>query len=132
MIKKRFRRAFSPSTYHILTCFFTKKKQKKRCVSLQYVMSMSSKIQNFKTVHKKYWGLSREEIVKKKKQICETFISKRTDYLPFLMPCKHLLCILNPFTPTSGQDRISPYNINTISSRQVMRIEKNINYGIIS
>ena len=23
--------------------------------------------------------------------------------------------ILNPFTPTSDQDRISPYNINTIS-----------------
>ena len=34
--------------------------------------------------------------------------------------------------PTSDQDRISPYNINTISSRQVMRIEKNINDGIIS
>ena len=28
----------------------------------------------------------------------------------------------------SDQDRISPYNINTISSRQVMRIKKNINY----
>ena len=40
--------------------------------------------------------------------------------------------IVNPFTPTSDQDRISPYNINTISSRQVMRIEKNINHGIIS
>ena len=39
---------------------------------------------------------------------------------------------LNPFTPTSDRDRISPYNINTISSRQVMRIEKNINHGIIS
>ena len=39
---------------------------------------------------------------------------------------------INPFTPTSDQDRISPYNINTISSRQVMRIEKNINHGIIS
>ena len=32
----------------------------------------------------------------------------------------------------SGQDKISPYNTNTISSRQVMRIKKNINYGIIS
>ena len=32
----------------------------------------------------------------------------------------------------SDQDRISPYNINTISSRQVMRIKKNINEGIIS
>ena len=30
----------------------------------------------------------------------------------------------NPLTPTSDQDRISPYNINTISSRQVMRIKK--------
>ena len=43
-----------------------------------------------------------------------------------------LILRINPFTPTSDQDRISPYNIDTISSRQVMRIEKNINYGIIS
>ena len=34
---------------------------------------------------------------------------------------------LNPLTPMSDQDRISPYNINTISSGQVMRIKKNIN-----
>ena len=27
----------------------------------------------------------------------------------------------------SDQDGISPYNINTISSRQVMRMKKNIN-----
>ena len=39
---------------------------------------------------------------------------------------------VNTFTPTSDQDRISPYSVNTISSRQVMRIEKNINHGIIS
>ena len=31
----------------------------------------------------------------------------------------------------SDQDRISPYNINTVSSRQVMRIKKNITWGII-
>ena len=37
---------------------------------------------------------------------------------------------VNPSTPMSDQDRISPYNITTISSRQVMRIKKNINYGI--
>ena len=35
--------------------------------------------------------------------------------------------LINPLTPMSDQDRISPYNINTISSRQVMRIKKNIN-----
>ena len=28
--------------------------------------------------------------------------------------------------PQNDRDRISPYNINTISSRQVMRIEENI------
>ena len=30
----------------------------------------------------------------------------------------------------SDQDRISPYNIITISSRQLMRIKKNIDYII--
>ena len=34
----------------------------------------------------------------------------------------------NPITPSSDQEGISPYNINTISSRQVM---KNINWWII-
>ena len=32
----------------------------------------------------------------------------------------------------SDQDRISPYDINTISSRMVMRLEKNRNKEIIS
>ena len=31
----------------------------------------------------------------------------------------------------SDQDRISPYNSYTISRRQVMRIKKNVNKGII-
>ena len=38
----------------------------------------------------------------------------------------------NPLTPTSDQYRISPYNIKTISSRQVMRIKKIISEGILS
>ena len=33
----------------------------------------------------------------------------------------------NPLILMTDQDRISPYNISTISSRQVMRIKKNIN-----
>ena len=45
---------------------------------------------------------------------------------------KLVMVSFNPLTPTSDQDRISPYNINTISSRQVMRIKTNINLGIIS
>ena len=39
----------------------------------------------------------------------------------------HELKCLNPLIPMSDQDRISPYNINTISSRQVTRIKKNNN-----
>ena len=35
-------------------------------------------------------------------------------------------------TLISDQDRIPPHNIDTISSRQVIRREKNINYEIIS
>ena len=36
-----------------------------------------------------------------------------------------------PLIPTSDQDRISPYSIITISSRQVRRIKKNIGEGTI-
>ena len=35
-------------------------------------------------------------------------------------------------TLMSDQDRVSPYNINTVSTRQVLRKKKNINLGIIS
>ena len=38
----------------------------------------------------------------------------------------------NPLTPMCDQDRISPYFIYIISYRQVIRIKKNINYGIIN
>ena len=34
---------------------------------------------------------------------------------------------INPIAPMNDQDRISPYNIHTISGRQVMRKKKNIN-----
>ena len=45
---------------------------------------------------------------------------------------KSNLQILNLLTPMNDQDRISPYNIKTISCRKVMRIKRNINMGIIS
>ena len=45
---------------------------------------------------------------------------------------QHKRCKVNHLTCMSEQDRISPYNTNTISSRQMMRIEKNINEGIIN
>ena len=38
----------------------------------------------------------------------------------------------NPLTPMSDQDRISPNNINTISSRKVTRRKLNNNLGIKS
>ena len=52
------------------------------------------------------------------------------------MPEKFNRRTLGHFMPyrllTSDQNRISPYNMNKISSRQVMRIEMNINHGIIN
>ena len=35
-----------------------------------------------------------------------------------------ITAFFNPLTPMIDQDRISPYNINIISSRQMMRIGK--------
>ena len=35
-------------------------------------------------------------------------------------------------TPMSDQDRVSPYSINTVSTRQVLRKKKKVNLGIIS
>ena len=45
---------------------------------------------------------------------------------------EYCVITLNPLTPMSDQERISPYKINTISTRKVMGIKKNINLGIIS
>ena len=43
------------------------------------------------------------------------------------------LCMpLDNLIPMSDQDRISPHNINTVSTKQVMRVKKNINLGILS
>ena len=39
------------------------------------------------------------------------------------------LSCLTPLSPTSDQDRISPYSINTISSRQLTRILKKYQLG---
>ena len=38
----------------------------------------------------------------------------------------NLILSIIPLTPMNDQDRISPYNITTILSRQEMRIKKNI------
>ena len=39
---------------------------------------------------------------------------------------------INPLTPVSDQERISPHSFNAPSSRQVMRIKKNSNHGSFS
>ena len=39
---------------------------------------------------------------------------------------------INSSTPRSDQDRISPYNINTMSRRRVIRIKENISWASIS
>ena len=43
-----------------------------------------------------------------------------------------MLMLINPSIPISDQDRISPYNIETISSPHMMRIKEDTNSGIIS
>ena len=43
-----------------------------------------------------------------------------------------LKLVANRLTPRGDLDRISPNNINTISSRWMMREEKNVTKGIIS
>ena len=43
-----------------------------------------------------------------------------------------MLMLINPSIPMSDQDRISPYNIETILSPHVMRREENTNNKIIS
>ena len=40
--------------------------------------------------------------------------------------------IISPLTLRSDQDRISPYNINSMSRRQVIRIKRNISQAINS
>ena len=51
--------------------------------------------------------------------------------LAILIPsCFNSACFvlfILPITPMRDQERISPYNINTISCIEVTRIEKNIN-----
>ena len=73
-------------------------------------------------------------------QIRSIFLAKLNSLLiqessDYPCTCNHITNILkhikawfffNPLTSVSDHDRISPYNINTISSRQVMIIKKNI------
>ena len=61
-----------------------------------------------------------------------SFLSFPLFFLVFIDPYIVLSNVINPSTPMSDQGIISPYIINTISSRQVMRTKKNINKGIIS
>ena len=47
--------------------------------------------------------------------------------IPLLLSYTYIiLYCFNPLTPMSDQDRNSPYNINEILSRQVMRIKEDI------
>ena len=60
------------------------------------------------------------------KQICSTIVWGCVETLPedVLLMVRALNSRVNPLTTKSDQDRVSPYNINTVSSRQVMRVKK--------
>ena len=62
-----------------------------------------------------------------------SFLTKNCFFLIFFsINLRFRLFPLDPLTFMSDQDRISPYYIYKKSCRQVMRIKKNINYGITS
>ena len=48
-----------------------------------------------------------------------------------MTPKPHVIIELNPSTPISDQKRISPYNVYTLTSRQVMRIKENAIRGLV-
>ena len=55
---------------------------------------------------------------------CRPGIIRKTSIEPYTSLRTQFL--MNPLTPLSDQDRIFSYNMNTLSSRQAMRIKKNI------
>ena len=55
---------------------------------------------------------------------CRPGIIRKTSIEPYTSLRTQFL--MNPLTPVSDQDRIFSYNMNTLSSRQAMRIKKNI------
>ena len=54
----------------------------------------------------------------------------KIDFPILFLNSEHTTLCFNPFT--SDQDINSPYNINTISTRKVIRIKQNVNQGIIN
>ena len=48
-----------------------------------------------------------------------------------MTPKPHIIIEINPFTHISDQERISPYSVYTLTSRQVMRIKKNAIRGLV-
>ena len=63
------------------------------------------------------------------KKVNETSVPSSTGHRKLQLLFNYFLK-LDRLTPVSDQDRTSPYYINTISCRQVMRIKKNTNYEI--
>ena len=53
--------------------------------------------------------------------ICRTAQQLKVPSIAYIV---NRIVLFNPLTPVNDQDRISLYHINTISSRQVMRIKK--------
>ena len=62
--------------------------------------------------------LGREEFKNNSLRVCVCV------YLSSPTVCNFFIHYFNPSIPLNNQDRLSPYNINTLSSRQVMRIRK--------
>ena len=86
-----------------------------------------------KKINKKQ-NITRHRKTKQQQQKYPTYQFQQKDrkILRQVKSGRKIIKTISSFALIRDQNRFSHCNINTISSRQVMRIEKNINYGIIS
>ena len=96
------------------------------------LMKQSSILELLRSIYKKrkkYPWLNTQTSRQKPKSF--GWHQKKMNCIASMVSRKIRIPLVYPLAPMIDQERISPYNINTISTRQVMRIKKNINLGII-
>ena len=103
---------------------YEKQKQKQTKTTTKTKQRKINKKQN-KTRHRK---------TKQQQQKYPTYQFQQKDrkILRQVKSGRKIIKTISSFALISDQNRFSHCNINTISSRQVMKIKKNINHGIIS
>ena len=132
-------------------CWLTVRRAYQKLSRLQFCRTKKQHHEELSTMWQRivYWKIQRQQLftVNSEKTNILTFLGIMwTDFFFCTPSCSHLLLVfcvlmynterehrtsvtdllLNPLTSTSDQGRISPYNIKPISSREVIRIKKNV------